>query len=459
MSIARSGVAAVAFGGKIYAIGGSYGGSSTSLVEAYDPTIGPKGTWTPVASALDTNPGYSNGSVVATATKIILIGGPIIQCLEYTAGTDTWAKGYFRAETQYLWNPASAINPDTGKVYISGGYKSAGVVKGFYEYGVAGYTWWTHPDMPEGRSKHGLAVLNGKVYAIGGSVTVTGNVKTVDIFDLSTTTWSRGNDMITARDSMATAVVGGSIFVAAGCCDGTLAEMGTIDNLPVLSWPTGTGYGTDGVDFDMGHGDTTMTFRVHYEDADGQPPMSGYPILHILKGGVSVDVLNMTTNVAGTASNGDYQVVWPGLHALGTDYTYYIEVKDSVGGYAVTPTMNGPTVSEGVLSPADLAANLPPAGQIQVRQNVINFTDGRSAYIVVRAKTRGTVNLDLYTQAGSLVMSLPAVTWDSTGLIGTCAFDGRLKGKPLPGGIYYVVASGALSYKQKLMIVSPKEVR
>ena len=209
----------------------------------------------------------------------------------------------------------------------------------------------------------------------------------------------------------------------------------------------------------MGHGDTTLTFLVHYEDADGQPPMSGYPILHILKGGVSVAVLNMTTNVSGTASNGDYQVPWTGLHALGTDYTYFIEVKDSVGGYAVTPTMNGPTVSEGVLSSADLTANLPPPGQIQVRQNVIKFTDGRSAYIVVRAKKAGMVNLDLYTQAGQLVMSLPAVTWDTTGLIGTSVFDGRQKGKPLPSGIYYVVASGTMSYKQKVMIVSPKEVR
>jgi hypothetical protein len=210
---------------------------------------------------------------------------------------------------------------------------------------------------------------------------------------------------------------------------------------------------------DAGHGDTAFDFRIWYRDDDGQPPLAGYPKLHIMKGGTQIAVLDMTRGEYGTASAGDYRAAWTGLHATGSDYAYYIEVEDSVGGYAMTSTVYGPTVSEGVLFPVDLAANLPPPDKIQIRHNVIKFTDGRSAYIVVRAKKPGTVNLDLYTQAGLPIMSLPAVTWDSTGLVGTVAFDGRLKGKPLPTGVYYVVAAGAFADKQKIMIVSPKEVK
>jgi hypothetical protein len=65
-----------------------------------------------------------------------------------------------------------------------------------------------------------------------------------------------------------------------------------ITNAPVLSWVEDTGYGTDGVNPESGVAKkTTFRYLVKYQDADNNPPATGYPKLYV-------------TNVDGTPISG-----------------------------------------------------------------------------------------------------------------------------------------------------------
>jgi len=75
MLTAREGLAAATLNGKIYAIGGS-GGTVVSdhlnVVEEFDPTVGPNGTWTRKA---DMPTGRFGLAAAALNGKIYAIGG------------------------------------------------------------------------------------------------------------------------------------------------------------------------------------------------------------------------------------------------------------------------------------------------------------------------------------------------------------------------------------------------
>jgi hypothetical protein len=109
------------------------------------------------------------------------------------------------------------------RVYVVGGQRTdAGVTPGpvtaiVETYDPATNTWGTAPSMPTARMGLVTAVVNGKLYAIGGSVDGFGTgTGTVEEFDPLMLQWTTRTSMPTPRYFAAGALVGGRILVAGG---------------------------------------------------------------------------------------------------------------------------------------------------------------------------------------------------------------------------------------------------
>jgi len=82
----------------------------------------------------------------------------------------------------------------------------------------AGDTSWTRKTaMPTARFGFAAGVVNGKIYAIGGALSLTGAYySTVEEYDPATDTWTEKTKMPTARNGLAAAVVQDKIYVVGG---------------------------------------------------------------------------------------------------------------------------------------------------------------------------------------------------------------------------------------------------
>jgi len=134
------------------------------------------------------------------------------------------------------------------------------------------------------------------------------------------------------------------------------------NNAPTISWTGETNYTNDGLNPETGDTSTAFTYRIKYTDADNDAPQSGYPKVHIKKGGVEITGSPFTmTYVSGNYNTGAIYTYSRTLSS-GTDYTYYFEAKDSKGTDATgTPTtpIDAPDVSQGASN-----HQLPDTGQI-----------------------------------------------------------------------------------------------
>lgn len=124
------------------------------------------------------------------------------------------------------------------------------------------------------------------------------------------------------------------------------------NNPPELTWVGTTGYIQDGVSPDSGDTRTSFCFRVKYKDVDNNPALSGYPVVHIVKGGIELsDGPFLMDYVSGSVSSGviyEYSCV---LSSAGSDYSYCFEAYDSVGESAVGDAIieiEGPIVAQGL---------------------------------------------------------------------------------------------------------------
>jgi hypothetical protein len=112
----------------------------------------------------------------------------------------------------------SAVN---GKIYAIGGtlinpgwYRGISTVE---EYNPATNTWTRKADMPTGRTYFSTSVVNGKIYAIGGLTSgIANHVSPVEEYDPATDTWTRKADIPTARSGLTTSAVNGRIYAIGG---------------------------------------------------------------------------------------------------------------------------------------------------------------------------------------------------------------------------------------------------
>jgi len=143
---------------------------------------------------------------------------------------------------------------------------------------------------------------------------------------------------------------------------------------PSLSWTGETNYTSDGLDPETGTSSTNFTYRVKYSDEDNDPPASGFPKVHILKGGSEISGSPFTMDEVDsgdtTYSDGKLYTYTKTELILGTDYGYRFEAEDVHESQATGDPINvvdGPDISEEIpvleVDPASLAF-----GEVKVPQ-------------------------------------------------------------------------------------------
>ena len=77
-------------------------------------------------------------------------------------------------------------------------------------------TWTKKADMPTPRAHIAGSVVDGKIYAIGGTTRNLTPLPTVEVYDPATNAWTKKADMLTSRLGLSTTVVNGKIYAIGG---------------------------------------------------------------------------------------------------------------------------------------------------------------------------------------------------------------------------------------------------
>jgi N-acetylneuraminic acid mutarotase len=236
------GVAAV--GSRIYVIGGFLiarpaGGGlpawvPTDSVWVYDIT---KGDW--LKGAPVSTP---RGALTATAvgTRIYAIGGaknPSYSTHELrpTVPVENLATNEIYDTASNTWSPAQPMLTARnhhgaalidGKIYVVGGRIGSTFIIGLSTnvstneaYDVANNTWSSVLGVPTARSGIGVAVLNGRMHVLGGEAylnDLVGTYRTHEAYDPKTNSWQRLPPMPSPRHGLAVAEIGGKIYAVSG---------------------------------------------------------------------------------------------------------------------------------------------------------------------------------------------------------------------------------------------------
>jgi len=104
-----------------------------------------------------------------------------------------------------------------------------GVVQQVSAVEIEAGTWAQKADMPTGRYIAGSAVVDGKIYVIGGAAAGVGGTAVIEEYDPAADTWTTRADMPTARDGIVAAAVDGIIYAIGGWPEGSNIELSTVE--------------------------------------------------------------------------------------------------------------------------------------------------------------------------------------------------------------------------------------
>ncbi|GAF89851.1 unnamed protein product, partial [marine sediment metagenome] len=225
----RSWLGSSVIGDVIFTIGGgtcegtgcgNFGGAETSIVETYDTLTN---SWM-VKSPLETPRfGLTTSKVNG---KIYAIGGtngssstPVSSIEEYDPSSDTWL--WKTTMPTPRWKLTSSVFD--GKIYTIGGGSTGnqcvptGVVE---EYSPVNNIWITKNPMPTPRWGVASVIINGQIYVIGGSCAcphiIVDPSSALEAYDPSTDTWTVKSPMPTPRWDLSAAEVNGKIYAIGG---------------------------------------------------------------------------------------------------------------------------------------------------------------------------------------------------------------------------------------------------
>ena len=203
MPTARGGLGVAVTYGKICAIGGTNGNSTLTTNEEYDPTTNRWSTKAPMPTA------RSGFAIAVYENKIYCIGGTvgnsfIANTEVYDPVTDTWeTKSSMPTPRADL--SANLVND---KFYLIGGKKYSSTTPYYRQtdvnevYDPVTDTWSKNAPLPTAVQGYASAVVDDKIYIIGGSkpssqpgpdIVINAN----QIYDTKTDSWSNGANMNT----------------------------------------------------------------------------------------------------------------------------------------------------------------------------------------------------------------------------------------------------------------------
>jgi len=215
------------------------------------------------------------------------------------------------------------------------------------------------------------------------------------------------------------------------------------NNAPSLSWTGEAGYESDGLEPETGTSETSFVYRVKYTDSDNNPPYTGYPKVHILKGGEEIEGSPFTMNEVDSQdtdyTDGKlYTFTKQGLVA-GSDYTYFFEAKDSQGASATgdpTSPRSGPVVEE----TPDLTLVSPNGGEVWVAGSTHSITWSSQGNVGDNVKLEYSTNGGVSWQ--TIVSSTPNDGSYSWQIPNTPSSSCLVRVSSLPDGTYFDVSDG-----------------
>ena len=222
MPTARVGLGVATINGVLYAVGGSGNdGAIYATIEAYDPTTD---TWT-TRAAMPT--ARTNAGLAAVNGILYVVGGSdggTLATLEaYDPVTDTWTTKAPMPTARH--SPGVAVV--NGILYVVGGATGAepthGTLATVEAYDPATDTWTPRLSMPTSRSRLGVAVIDGILYAVGGLNSPLGAVATVEAYDPISGMWSKKKPMSFARYGLGVVAMQGSLYALGGFMNGPRA--------------------------------------------------------------------------------------------------------------------------------------------------------------------------------------------------------------------------------------------
>ena len=204
-------------------------------------TFAQVGTWTtkkPIPTV-----SYALGAAFVDG-KLYAISGFATARLEiYDPATDTWTGGApLPADTGYNLRQYFGIAVLNGKIYVVGGDTGgSGDRATLFRYDPALDSWATLAPMPLGpRYSLGAVALNGKIYAVGGyNLSSAAYLNRLEVYDPLTNTWATKASMPTAHSGALVGAINGKLLVAGGSdASGPLTALEIYD--PTTdSWSTG----------------------------------------------------------------------------------------------------------------------------------------------------------------------------------------------------------------------------
>lgn len=216
----------VKVGDRFYLVGGR----GERPVQAFDPATG---TWTThAATPLELH----HFQAVAYEGRIYVIGAltggwpeedPVPHVYIYDPATDLWTQGPEIPEDRRRGAAGAVVHE--GEIYVVAGIRNGhtdGHVRWLDAFNPTTGNWRRLADAPRYRDHFHAAVLDGRLYAVGGrrSSHATGQgfeltIPEVDVYDFATNTWTPlppSGDLPTERAGTTVAVLDGRLLVLGG---------------------------------------------------------------------------------------------------------------------------------------------------------------------------------------------------------------------------------------------------
>ncbi|MFZ5989825.1 MAG: S8 family serine peptidase, partial [Bacillota bacterium] len=238
MPTTRFGMGVTELNGEIYVAGGMLSsGSIINTVEKYNP----------VSDIWSASPGLSTqsagGSLASLNGKLYAVGGfgPDIydnliykpEIYEYHPGSQSW--NHLSTLSSGRASMATAVLND--RIYVIGGENEYDYLNNLDVFDPVTRSCIPKASMPTSRSCLTAAVVNGKIYAIGGlRFDNTGGyiLNTVEEYDPVRDVWTQKSSMMIPRMAPSAAVVNGKIYVMGGV-NPVLGSLGIVEEYDPLT--------------------------------------------------------------------------------------------------------------------------------------------------------------------------------------------------------------------------------
>jgi N-acetylneuraminic acid mutarotase len=161
---------------------------------------------------------FSPKKAASTIFLMLFLSFPVTSFLicPAKAAEDSWTTLESMSTARH-WLGVAVVD---GKIYAMGGYVNGRFSNLNEMYDPKTNTWVTKTPLPKPRSGFGIAVYQNKIFIFGGSGYIYGSVpgfiETTDVYDLETDTWTNGATMLTSRYSLGVAVVNDELYTIGG---------------------------------------------------------------------------------------------------------------------------------------------------------------------------------------------------------------------------------------------------